>query len=335
MRALVFTGPATMVLEDRAALKAGHGEAVVAVAAAGICGSDIHGYAGASGRRTPGVVMGHEIAGSVIDVGPGVDPSMLGSRVVVFPLLTCGRCAWCLGGSAQLCAQRRYVGIDRDGGFAEQVLVPASNLVPIPDGLDPAVASLAEPAAVALHAIRRAPDLAGAAVLVTGAGPIGLLMARAASVIGKASRVTNSEVSPARRDVAAQLGISTIDPSAEGWLESVRGADDAGVDVVFEGVGVQASLDAALAAVRTRGCVVFASGWRTVSVALGSLVTREIETRGTFNFTRVEFEAALPFLAQVNASRLATVRTSLSDAPAVFARLSEDQGASIKTVITP
>jgi L-idonate 5-dehydrogenase len=279
--------------------------------------------------------MGHEVAGSVAGVGPGVDPALEGRRVVVFPLLTCGTCPWCQGGSEQLCAERSYIGIHHDGGFAEQVLVPAANLVPIPEGLDAATASLAEPAAVAVHAVNRAPDLTGASVLVTGAGPIGLLIAQAARHAGGAVGVTSTEISPERRRMAADLGLETIDPAAEGWLEELRAATDGGVDVAFEAVGVQATFEAAVDAVRTRGCVVLAAGWQTILVALGDLVTREVETRGTFNFSRAEFDSALALLGRVDGSALVSDRVPLTDAAAAFARLATDQGASMKTAVVP
>ncbi len=334
MRALVYAGPGSMVLEDRATPQAGPGEAVIDVAAAGICGSDLHGYTGASGRRTPGIVMGHEVSGTVVEVGAGA-ASAVGRSVVVFPLLTCGTCEWCQAGAEQLCLGRSYIGIHRDGGFAEQLLLPASNLVALPAGLGLVEASLAEPAAVAVHAIARAPDLDGANILVTGAGPIGLLIAQAAMRLGRAASVVNTEISPARREVAAELGLRTVDPTTEGWLEELRETTGGGVDVVFEAVGSGPTFEAGVAATRTRGCVVLVAGWQTVEVALGSLVTRELETRGTFNFSRAEFEAALELLARIDAGALVTDRVALAGAPAAFARLAADQGGSLKAVITP
>jgi 2-desacetyl-2-hydroxyethyl bacteriochlorophyllide A dehydrogenase len=334
MRALVFNAPGVMELEDRPTPTAGPGEAVVDVTAAGICGSDLHGFTGASGRRSPGIVMGHEVAGTVRAVDPGHDPVMTGRKVVVFPLLTCGTCRWCRSGAEQLCGERSYVGIGRDGGFADSLLVPLASLVAIPDGLDPVVACLAEPAAVATHAVRRAPPLDGASVLVTGAGPIGLLLARAAAAAGAAS-VVNTEISGARRVAAAELGLATVDPTDEGWLDALRTETDGGVDVVFEAVGIQPTVEAALGAVRTRATVVLAAGWQTVSLPLGSLVTRELETRGTFNFSRAEFEDALIFLTTIDAAPLVTDRVPLAGAAAAFERLAADQGASVKTVVIP
>ncbi len=193
MQALVYAGPGTMVLEERVAPTPGPGDVILSVASAGICGSDIHGYTGASGRRTPGIVMGHEIAGDVVAAGANVDRALLGRSFVICPLLTCGMCPYCQAGMEQLCAKRSYVGIGQDGGFAEMVRVPAASLVSIPTGLDPAIASLAEPTAVAMHAVDRAPDLRGASILVTGAGPIGLLIARVATAAGSAARVVNTE----------------------------------------------------------------------------------------------------------------------------------------------
>lgn len=335
MRAVVFAGPGSMVMESRPEPVAGPGEVVVTVAAAGICGSDLHGYDGSSSRRAPDVVMGHEVGGQVTSVGPEVDGSMVGQDVAVCPLITCRSCDRCREGAEQHCADRTYIGVHRDGGFADMLVVPALNAVPLPPRLDPVAASLAEPVAVASHAIARAPDLEGAVVLVTGAGPIGCLIAMVARDVGRAARVVNTEVSAARRAVAARMGIETIDPTSGMWLDLVVDTLGAMPDVVFEAVGVQGSFDAALASVRTRGCVILVSGWGSVAMPLPSMVTREVEARGAFNFSRREFEDAVMLLDHFDARSLITDRVPLDDTPAEFQRLARDQGASLKTVLIP
>ncbi len=126
-----------------------------------------------------------------------------------------------------------------------------------------------------------------------------------------------------------------VDPSADDWLDELRESPDDGFDVVFEAVGIQPTFESALAAVRRRGCLVLAAGWQTVTLTLGALVTREIETRGTFNFSRSEFEDAVAFLARSDVAGMVNERVSLADAAAAFERLAADQGASVKTVIMP
>ncbi|MDQ2807447.1 MAG: alcohol dehydrogenase catalytic domain-containing protein, partial [Chloroflexota bacterium] len=154
MQALIWQGPHDMVVADLERPVPGPGEVLIAVRAAGICGSDIHGYTGASGRRAPGMVMGHEFAGEVVAHGPGVDGPALGTRVAVNPLLYCGECLDCQAGQEQLCRRRTSIGVNlgQRGGFAEWVAVPARNAIPLADGVRFAAGTLAEPLAVGLRA---------------------------------------------------------------------------------------------------------------------------------------------------------------------------------------
>src|SRR3954467_8701869 len=150
MRALVYYGPHEMRLEEIPAPTPGPGEALVQVKAAGICGSDIHGYTGASGRRTAGMVMGHELAGVVTELGPGAEGVEVGARVAVNPLLYCGEGPACRAGNEQLCRKRRSIGVNMGllGGFADFVTAPVRNLAPLADQISFAEGSMAEPLAV-------------------------------------------------------------------------------------------------------------------------------------------------------------------------------------------
>ena len=176
MKALVYTQPHELTYREEPDAVAGNGEAVVAVDAVGICGSDMHGYHGRDPRRVPPLILGHEASGRIIQ-GPGA-----GGRVVLNPLITCGRCDHCQGGRANLCADRRLIGMNRPGAFAEQISMPPQNLIPIPDGMDSVHAALTEPAATALHALALAAraghrPLAEGRALVLGGGSVGLLAA--------------------------------------------------------------------------------------------------------------------------------------------------------------
>src|SRR4051794_715142 len=173
MRALVYYGPHDMRLEEIPRPQPGKGEVLVEVKAAGICGSDIHGYTGASGRRTAGMVMGHELAGIVSELGPDVEGVQVGTRVAINPLLYCGECADCRSGNEQLCRNRRTIGVNTGllGGFAEFVTAPARNAVPLGNEISFAEGSMAEPLAVGL----RASTVAGPWPSVSSSQPLAIL----------------------------------------------------------------------------------------------------------------------------------------------------------------
>jgi len=180
MKALLLTAPGRLELTDLDLPVVGPGEVRVRVAACGICGSDVHGYTGATGRRIPPLVMGHEAAGTVDAVGEGVDDLAPGTRVVLDSTVFCGRCDQCLAGAENLCTYREMLGVScgsyrRHGCFAEYAVVPARGVYPIPDALDFVAASLLEPLTIALHAV----NLGGAgsqtrSAVVVGCGMIGL-----------------------------------------------------------------------------------------------------------------------------------------------------------------
>ena len=177
----------------------------VRIAAAGICGSDLHGYTGASSRRIPGNPMGHEATGQVVALGAGVPGEWMGKRVALFPLLACGKCDQCLDGSHHRCRNRKFLGNNVMGAMAERLSLPVKNLYPLPEATSYVHGTLTEPLAVAIHAIRLAGDLTGRTVLVAGGGPIGLLTLMAARAQGaKAAAVTVR--TPERRERALAMG---------------------------------------------------------------------------------------------------------------------------------
>ena len=154
MRGIVWHGPEEMSVEEVATPEVGPGMVVVRPEATGICGSEIEGYLGKMGNRTPPLVMGHEFAGTVTEVGEGADDGLIGRTVAVNPLSSDGTCALCRAGLTNLCPNRRLVGIHSPGGFAEYTLAPAANVYPLPDGVDARTGALAEPLANGVHAAR-------------------------------------------------------------------------------------------------------------------------------------------------------------------------------------
>lgn len=339
MKALVYYGPRDMRWDEWAEQPPGPGEVAVSVQAVGICGSDLHGYTGESGRRVPPMVLGHEATGIVTALGAGVPDSWQGARVIVQPFVACGQCDQCRGGHSNLCRNRRFFGGNISGAMAECFTLPLANLLPLPDTLDFAAGTLAEPLAVALHAARQAGDLRGKTVLIAGCGPIGLLTLIAVRGCG-ARTVVMTDVNARRLEVACALGAdAALNPANSDWraaLAAAVGNQQGELDRAFDAVGIPATFAQALSALRPGGLLVAVGGWRSVELNLGPLVAREITIRGTFNFTPEEFEQARSLLAAgvFDPRRLITHVRPLRDGAQVFAALAEDQRDSIKVVLS-
>lgn len=316
----------------------GPGQALVAVRYGGVCGSDLHywrhGGVGDFRLREP-MLLGHEVVGTVVAYGDGASGPVAGTAVAVHPATPCGVCPECADGRRNVCRDTRYLGSAArfphvQGGFAAQVVVPAAQLRPLPAGLDLRRAALAEPLSVALHAVRRAGEVAGRHVLVTGAGPIGCLVVAAAKAAG-AARVTVTDLLPTALQYARIAGADTLvradDPDDAGWPSEV--------DVAIEASGVAAGLDTCLRLVR-RGGVVVQLGMLPpgrVPFAGNLVVSREIELRGAFRFD-TEFDAALELLAaDVSFDGLVSAVVPVREATAAFA-LAADRSRSCKVLLS-
>jgi threonine dehydrogenase-like Zn-dependent dehydrogenase len=292
-------------LEELPARRQQPGEAVVRIDYGGICGSDIHywrdGAVGASVLRAP-MTLGHEVVGTVVRPAPDGGGPDTGTPVALHPAVTCGRCGWCRGGQAHLCPECRYLGSaaqwpHTDGGFVTELSLAAARLIPLPAGLPLQRAALAEPAGVAWHAVSRpgavGARLAHARVLVTGGGPIGLLVAAVARYRG-AGPVTVADVLVRPLQVAGEMGF--------GQARIVAGPDGAGsvpeADVVFECSGAPAGLATALTSVRRGGTVVAVGQLPRADAAEPAwrIVTGELTVTGSLRLDG-ELPEVLSFLA--------------------------------------
>jgi L-iditol 2-dehydrogenase len=327
-----------MAVMERPDRRPGPGEILVLVRAAGICGSDVHGYLGLTGRRTPGTVMGHEAAGEVLEVGPGGSTPVVGDRVVLRSILACGACAACSAGRANVCMDRRGLGMQFDGAYAERMVVPAELAVIIPPALDDQSAALVEPFAVAVHAVAITPLDGRQDVAIVGAGPIGLLTLLEVRRRG-ARTVFITDRDPHRLEVARRLGAdAAIDVTSTDPAALVRDATDGlGADVVFEAVGTSATVAQSLALARSGGRVTWiGNSAPTVELPMQDMVTRELTLRGSYGFTD-EFEQAVELLAsgRVDVRPLIELTASLEAAPDIFRRLGAGSLDAVKVVLMP
>ncbi|WP_239149732.1 alcohol dehydrogenase catalytic domain-containing protein [Streptomyces sp. SID12501] len=261
MRAAVWYGAKDVRVENVPMTPPGPGEVTIEVAYCGICGSDLHEYADGphaipvgdphpeSGVAAP-IVLGHEFCGTVTQVGGGVTGVSPGERVAVEPHYRCGNCPRCLAGEYNICRHFGFAGLMGHGGLAEHTTVPAYMLHRLPEQVSLEQAAVFEPAAVALHAVRRAGIRPGESVAVLGLGPIGLLVTQLAARYG-AGRIVAADRSSARRELALRLGAAETGAD----LADVVGGE--GADLVFEAVGSEDTLRACLAATRRGGRVMF------------------------------------------------------------------------------
>ncbi|MFE7839947.1 L-idonate 5-dehydrogenase [Streptomyces sp. NPDC057474] len=292
MRAVVAHGAEDLRLEERPVPEPGPGEVAVDIRYGGICGSDLHywrhGAVGEFRLREP-LVLGHEIVGRVRATGPGTQAPPPGTPVAVHPLASCGTCRQCLAGRRNTCLDTGYLGSAArnphvQGGFAEVLVVPAERVLPLPEGLDLRLAAVAEPAAVAWHAVRQAGDVRGKRVLVTGAGPIGCLVVAALRAAG-AGEITVTDVHEAPLAVAKQVG-ATSTVRVGGSAAEREELEGLAADIAIESSGNPAGLRTCVYGV-DRGGVVVGLGLLPpgdTPVAANAVITRELRLVGSFRF---------------------------------------------------
>jgi 2-desacetyl-2-hydroxyethyl bacteriochlorophyllide A dehydrogenase len=330
VRRLVFHGPGKLSVEETFPQPLGQGEVRLRVHSVGVCGSDVHGYAGVNTRRVPGMVMGHEAIGIVAEVGPGVDGTPPGTAVTVNPITACGTCEQCRAGVENICPNRRLYGcaLDLPGAYADSFVVRAENVVPFAGPAPLEWGSLAEPFAVGFHAARLADPARGSDVLVVGGGPIGLGAALAARRLG-AGQVVISEPNAHRRDVATRLGLETLNP-----MEAPVPAN--AFPVALECVGQSPTLAAALTAVQPRGLVVFVGlAEETIDLPATPLMVGERRIAGSAAYTREDFRATSDWIASaaVDLSPVIERRVDLDGLPDVFAGYAGGSLDAMKTVL--
>lgn len=327
MRALVATGPGEVRLEERPD-PTGDG-LPLDVSYVGLCGTDLHIMQGEHPRAQFPLVLGHEIVGRV---APAAGRALAGRLAVVNPLLPCGQCAACRRRRGWVCAHLRLVGIDEDGGLVSRINVRPSKLHLVPDGVEPRVAALAEPLAVAVHAVRESALRLGETVVVVGAGPVGLLTALAARHAG-AARVFVAERAPQRRKVAEALGLELLDAAdpVESLAEQTRGAL---ADVAFDAAAHPVVAPMLTSLLVPGGQFVIVGAYRgTAPVDLQAVMFRGLSMVGVRVYRPEDIDAAIAMLAAgaVDADSIITSVVPLDRVGAAFEQLKD--GTQVKVLV--
>ena len=317
-------------------------EILVRVAACGICGSDVHGYDGSSGRRIPPIVMGHEAAGVVEAVGKDANNFHPGDRVTFDSTVYCGACPSCLCGEVNLCDRREVLGVScgdyrRAGAFAEFVAVPARIAYRLPENLAFHEAAILEAVSVALHAVSLVSIRLDSTALVLGAGTIGLLLQQALKVAG-CSRIVVTDVDSTRLKLSEQLGATATLKSGPDLVSKVMDLTNGiGVDVAVEAVGITPTISSAVECVRKGGTVLLVGNITPeVTIPLQKVVSRQIRLQGSCA-SAGEYPQAIELMSagQIKVGPLITARASLDQGPQWFERLHAHEPNLMKVVLEP
>jgi 2-desacetyl-2-hydroxyethyl bacteriochlorophyllide A dehydrogenase len=333
MKALVYTQPNEVQLQEVPVSEPANGEVLLKIDAVGICGSDMHAYHGKDPRRKPGLILGHEFCGTVVESKS--TRYSVGHRVTGNPLITCGVCDYCVQGRNNLCSDRTMVGMTRPGAFAQWMTIPASSLIDIPQDMPAAHAALTEPAATALHAINAslrcmARPLPENRVLVIGGGAIGLLTALLLKHYG-CHAVALAETNPLRRASAIKRAqVVAYDPRETPVQEN-------GFDYVIDAVGSVATRKDALKAVRPGGVVMHIGlqDWAS-EIDMRKLTLAEITLMGTYTYSTADLRATVQLLAQGAFGDLSWLHTvALEQGAQAFKDLDSGHLASAKVILMP
>jgi L-iditol 2-dehydrogenase len=343
MKALVLKQYRQFAIEDFPVPGLQPDEVLVRVWACGICGSDVHGMDGSSGRRIPPIIMGHEAAGVIAEIGAAVIGWKKGERVTLDSTVSCGECWYCRQGKVNLCENRRVLGVScgeyrRHGAFAEFIAVPARILYRLPDNLSFEQAAMVEAVSVAVHAVERTPLPMDASVAVVGTGMIGSLVVQVLRVRG-CGKVIAIDLDNGKLKLASKLGATQAIAAGEPELQhKIRALTDGrGVDAAFEAVGLPQTVKTAIESVRKGGSVTLIGNLKPqVELPLQSVVTRELTLIGTCA-SAGEYPACLDLIAsgKINVTDFISATPPLEEGAQWFERLYAGEKGLMKVLLKP
>jgi (R,R)-butanediol dehydrogenase/meso-butanediol dehydrogenase/diacetyl reductase len=333
MLAARYVGPNQIEAQEVSRPVIGLDEALIQVEACGFCGSDINIIAGTHPRAQAPLTVGHELSGTIIQLAQPSKEFVIGDRVTVYPLISCGVCYACLHGNAHVCRKLRLYGFDVDGGMAEFVKLPVASLMKLPDNMPAKIGALIEPLAVAVHGVARTSVENANTAVILGAGPIGLLTA----LVVKSKGVPNvivSDVLHSRLQLAESLGLTAVKAGAELLARVMHLTDSNGADVLFECAGHPSSAREMTALVRSRGVIVNLGVFKKpVEVDMQAVNFKEIEVLGSRVYERQDFQNAIDLAMQLSLEKIVSHAFSLNDVSLAFAQFQSND--SCKVLILP
>jgi L-iditol 2-dehydrogenase len=347
MQALQLTEYRNLQLVDLPVPSPAADEVLIQVAACGICGSDVHGFDGSTGRRIPPLVMGHEAAGVIVAVGKSVSRFAVGQRVTFDSTISCGSCRFCTEGAVNLCDRREVLGVScgdyrRNGAFAEYVAVPERIVYRLPGSLSFADAAMIEAVSVALHAVRLTAPEPGGTALVVGAGMIGLLILQSLHVAG-CGTILVTDIDSARLELAKKLGATEIiqaggATTSDEIAEHVRDLTGGhGVDIVLEAVGTATTIKTAIAAARKNATVTLVGNLAPeVPLPLQHVITHQLRLQGSCA-SAGEYPQAMELMASkaIDVTPMLSAIAPLAEGARWFERLYAREPNLMKVVLTP
>jgi L-iditol 2-dehydrogenase len=343
MKALVLAAYNRLEIQDLPLPAVGPEDVLLRVAACGICGSDVHGMDGSTGRRQPPIVMGHEAAGVIARLGTNVVGWSEGERVTFDSAVNCGRCWFCRRGQINLCDNRQIVGVAcdecrRDGAFAEYVAVPQHILYRLPGSISFRQAAMVEPVAVAVHAVGRSGVRLGDTAVVVGAGVIGLFLVQALRAAG-CGRIIAVDLDQKKLDLALKLGADeALRPDqADVAAEVMRRTGGRGADVAMEAVGIAATVQTAVGCLRKGGQVTLVGLLASkAELPMQTIITRELTINSSY-ISCGEYPACLDLIARgaIDVDPLMSAVAPLADGASWFQRLHDGGEGLTKVILEP
>jgi len=343
MKALVLQAYHQLVVQDVPEPEMGSNDVMIAVRACGICGSDVHGIDGSTGRRIPPVIMGHEAAGVIAEVGTQVTGWQCGDRVTFDSTIYCGECFFCRRGEINLCDRRRVMGVSCDdyrqhGAFAEYVVVPQHILYRLPDGLRFEEAAMVEALSIAFHAVGRTPVTLNDTAVVVGAGMIGLLVIQSLRAAG-CGQIIAVDLDPGRLELACKLGADEgMNADSEDVVSKVQERTGGrGADRAFEVVGLSPTLQMAIVCLRKGGSLTMVGNLAPkTEFPLQSVVTRELTLYGSCA-SGGEYPACMDMIARgaIDVQALTSAVAPLDEGAGWFDRLYGREPGLMKVILQP
>jgi L-iditol 2-dehydrogenase len=343
MKALLLTESKHLEMADMPEPSIAPDEVLVRVKACGICGSDVHGYDGSSGRRIPPLIMGHEASGVIAEIGRDAKNFRVGDRVTFDSTVYCGKCFYCRRGDVNLCDNRNVLGVScgdyrRHGAFAEFVAVPQHIVYKLPDSLSFEHAAMIEAVSIAVHAVNRTPMKLADSVVVVGAGMIGQLVVQTLRLAGCGMLIA-IDLDDRKLELARQFGADvTINAkAADVQAQILSQTQGRGADVALEVVGAAAPVNAAIGSLRKGGSLTLVGNLaRQVEMPLQQIVTRELTLIGTCASSG-EYPACIDLMARgkINVQAFISACAPLQEGPDWFERLYRQEPGLMKVILQP